>query len=246
MRGGKFMDKIERLLVFGDIHGNWERFMDVYQKVNVNPENDLVVFLGDYLDRGQNPVPVMDWVLEHFGTKNMIFLRGNHEQMFYESLRTEGQDAGMVDYRISSPKALWFAEGSGGFETYKAIGKSGRGKELITAWLQLIEKMSLYAEIEVNGQKYWFVHADCNPEQPLAKQSSKILLWGRALAKYPGLHQETQTIVLGHTPVQKLRLGSKPCWLSQGRLVLMDTGSFLENGHISCANLLTKEVWQSD
>ena len=28
----------------------------------------------------------------------------------------------------------------------------------------LIEKMSLYAEIEVNGQKYWFVHADCNPE----------------------------------------------------------------------------------
>jgi serine/threonine protein phosphatase 1 len=110
----------------------------------------------------------------------------------------------------------------------------------------LIEKMSLYAEIEVNGQKYWFVHADCNPEQPLAKQSSKILLWGRALAKYPGLHQETQIIVLGHTPVQALHLGSKPQWLNQGKVVLMDTGSFLENGHISCANLLTKEVWQSD
>ena len=128
MRGGKIMNKIERLLVFGDIHGNWERFMDVYQKVNVNPENDLVVFLGDYLDRGKNPVPVMDWVLEHFGTKNMIFLRGNHEQMFYESLRTEGQDAGMVDYRISSPKALWFAEGSGGFETYACTG--------VVSWFQ--------------------------------------------------------------------------------------------------------------
>ena len=246
MRGGKIMNKIDRLLVFGDIHGNWERFMDVYQKVNVNPENDLVVFLGDYLDRGKNPVPVMDWVLKHFETKNMIFLRGNHEQMFYESLHNEGQDAGMVDFQISSPKSLWFAEGSGGFETYKAIGKSGRGKYLIAAWLQLIEKMSLYAEIEVNGQKYWFVHADCNPEQPLAKQGSKKLLWERNLAKYPGLHQETQIIVLGHTPVQALYFGSKPQWLNQGKVVLMDTGSFLEDGHISCANLLTKEVWQSN
>ncbi|WP_303815769.1 hypothetical protein [Selenomonas ruminantium] len=66
------------------------------------------------------------------------------------------------------------------------------------------------------------------------------------MAKYPGLHQETQIIVLGHTPVQALYLGSKPQWLNQGKVVLMDTGSFLENGHISCANLLTQEVWQSD
>ena len=74
----------------------------------------------------------------------------------------------------------------------------------------------------------------------------KVLLWSRNLAKHPGLHQGEQTIVLGHTPVQALHLGSKPRWLSQGKLVLMDTGSFLGNGHISCVNLLTKEVWQSD
>lgn len=55
------MDKIERLLVFGDIHGKWERFLNVYQKVGFNPEHDLMVFLGDYLDRGENPVPVMEW-----------------------------------------------------------------------------------------------------------------------------------------------------------------------------------------
>ena len=137
------MDKIDRLLVIGDIHGKWDRFWNLYQKVGFNPEHDLMVFLGDYLDRGDNPVPVMDWVLEHFGSKNMIFLRGNHEQMFYDSLRNEGQTEGLVDCRISSPKSLWFAAGSGGFETYKAIGKTGRGKELIAAWLKLIEKMPL-------------------------------------------------------------------------------------------------------
>ncbi|SEA31441.1 metallophosphoesterase [Selenomonas ruminantium] len=238
------MDKIERLLVFGDIHGKWERFLNVYQKVGFNPEHDLMVFLGDYLDRGENPVPVMEWVLEHFGSKNMIFLRGNHEQMFYEALRDESLKDGLVDFRIESPKYLW--GDNGGKETYRAMEETGRLKELTTTWMRLIEKMPLYAEVEAEGHKYWFVHADCNPEQPLENQRAKTLLWSRNLAKYPSLHQGEQIIVLGHTPVQALRLGSKPCWLSQGRLVLMDTGSFLENGHISCANLLTKEVWQSN
>ena len=238
------MDKIDRLLVIGDIHGKWDRFWNLYQKVGFNPEHDLMVFLGDYLDRGDNPVPVMDWVLEHFGSKNMIFLRGNHEKMFYEALRGERQKDGLVEFRIESPKYLW--RDNGGKETYRAMEAAGRLEELTEAWLQLIEKMPLYAEVEADGHKYWFVHADCNPEQPLEKQKSKLLLWGRHLAMYPGLHQGEQTIVLGHTPVQALHLGSKPRWLSLGRLVLMDTGSFLEKGHISCADLLTQEVWQSD
>ena len=74
--------KIERLLVFGDIHGKWEKFLSAYEKVNFNPEKDMLIFLGDYLDRGENTVSVMDWVLEHRGRENMLFLKGNHEAMF--------------------------------------------------------------------------------------------------------------------------------------------------------------------
>ena len=135
------MDKIDRLLVIGDIHGKWDRFWNLYQKVGFNPEHDLMVFLGDYLDRGDNPVPVMDWVLEHFGSKNMIFLRGNHEQMFYEALRGERQKDGLVEFRIESPKYLW--RDNGGKETYRAMEAAGRLEELTEAWLQLIEKMPL-------------------------------------------------------------------------------------------------------
>ena len=49
------MDKYDRLLVIGDIHGKWERFKSVYDKVGFNAEKDLIVFLGDYLDRGDAP-----------------------------------------------------------------------------------------------------------------------------------------------------------------------------------------------
>lgn len=179
--------KIERLLVIGDIHGKWERFEDVYRKAEFNPEKDMLVFLGDYLDRGDNPIPVMDWVMEHYGSPNMIFLRGNHEQMFYESLRPEEQVEGLVDFRLESPKSTWL--NNGGMETYKALKKTGRGEDLISEWLRLIEKLPLYAEVEVDGQKYWFIHADCNSEISLDEQSSKKIAVGEDLSEIFWLSQ---------------------------------------------------------
>ena len=104
--------------------------------------------------------------------------------------------------------------------------------------------MPLYVELEARGQKYWFVHADCDPELPLEQQRSKRLLWSRKLAKWPGLHQGEQIIVLGHTPLQALYLGSRPKQI--GKVVLMDTGSYLEKGHVSCVDLLSWQIWQSN
>lgn len=238
------MDNLERLLVFGDIHGKWEKFQSAYRKVKFNPAKDLLVFLGDYLDRGEEPVPVMEWVMEHYGQKNMIFLRGNHEQMFYEALKERKEQIGLLDFLFGSPKGMWLR--NGGSITYEEIKKTGREEALIDSWLKLIEQMPLYAEVVINDQPYWFMHANCNPALPLAKQALKDLLWERTLASHPEFHQGMQVIALGHTPVQALGYEGKPQWLQEGRLVLMDTGSFLEKGKISCADLLSRNIFQSD
>jgi predicted MPP superfamily phosphohydrolase len=74
----------ERLLAVGDIHAAWDKFKSMYDKVKFIPEKDRMIFLGDYLDRGDNPVAVMDFILEHKDTMGMKFLKGNHEQMFWE------------------------------------------------------------------------------------------------------------------------------------------------------------------
>ena len=89
------------------------------------------------------------------------------------------------------------------------------------------------------------MHADCEPDVPLAEQKTKTLLWNRSLAMHPQLHQGKQIIVLGHTPVQALGYQANPQWLQDCRLVLMDTGSFMGNGRVSCADLLSGEVYQS-
>ena len=237
------MDKLDRLLVFGDIHGKWNRFVEAYRKVGFDPDKDMMVFLGDYLDRGEQPVPVMEWVLEHFGQRHMIFLRGNHEQMFYNAMREKEETSNLLSFLFGSPKALWL--NSGGSITSSEIEKTGRKEGLVDSWLKLIEQLHLYTEIEVNGQIYWFMHADCEPDGPLTEQKTKTLLWNRSLAMHPQLHQGKQIIVLGHTPVQALGYQARPQWLQDGRLVLMDTGSFMENGRVSCADLLSGEVYQS-
>ena len=237
------MEKYDRILVCGDIHGKWEKFKEAYRKADFRPDRDLMVFLGDYLDRGEQPVPVMEWVMKNSKQKNMIFLRGNHEQMFYKAMKSDSESGDLLSFLFGSPKTLWL--NNGGDITYSEIQKTGRGEVLIASWLMQIEQMPLYAEVEVNGRLYWFIHADCNPHVPLAEQESKTLLWNRSLAMHPQLHQGEQIIVLGHTPVQALGYKARPQWLQAGKLVLMDTGSFLENGCVSCADLLSGEVYQS-
>ena len=78
----------KRILVIGDIHGMWDRFMSLYGQIEYNPEEDMLIFLGDYIDRGDKPLHVLDWMYEHREDPNIIMLRGNHEQMlldFYAS-----------------------------------------------------------------------------------------------------------------------------------------------------------------
>ena len=238
------MGKIERLLVFGDIHGKWEKFKQAYERSAFDPQTDMMVFLGDYLDRGESPVPVMKWVMAHFGNENMIFLRGNHEQMFLDAMRAEQKPQGLLAFLWGSPQSLWLM--NGGRITEKEIEKTGCGQELCHSWSELIEKMPLYAKIETETQVYWFMHADCNPAEPLEEQSEETLLWHRQLAARPGLHQGEQVIVIGHTPVQTLGYQAKPQWLQDGRLVLMDTGSYLADGRVTCVDLLSRTIYQSE
>lgn len=41
-----------RVLAIGDIHGMYEKLITLLVKIQFNPEEELLVFLGDYIDRG--------------------------------------------------------------------------------------------------------------------------------------------------------------------------------------------------
>ncbi len=68
-----------RILVVGDIHGDYESFRQVCSFFD--DANDYLIFLGDYADRGSKGVEVVEGVralLEKY-PRQVIALKGNHE-----------------------------------------------------------------------------------------------------------------------------------------------------------------------
>ena len=66
--------------IIGDIHGQFEDLVEIFKKGGV-PTKEKYIFLGDYIDRGENSVEVMCllFILKCTYPSHIILLRGNHE-----------------------------------------------------------------------------------------------------------------------------------------------------------------------
>lgn len=63
-----------RLTVIGDVHADFETFKQIQREIE-----GTAVFLGDYADRGYNPVETYSEILKLFVEGRAVLLRGNHE-----------------------------------------------------------------------------------------------------------------------------------------------------------------------
>ncbi|MBW2169638.1 MAG: metallophosphoesterase, partial [Deltaproteobacteria bacterium] len=52
----------KRIFVIGDIHGCLDMLKRLMDKIAWQPEKDRLIFLGDYIDRGENSKGVVDYV----------------------------------------------------------------------------------------------------------------------------------------------------------------------------------------
>ena len=73
----------DKVVVFGDLHGNFNDVHYIYKHFIVNPEyaHHRFVFLGDYVDRGPKPIEILCFLFAHklAYPHRFILLRGNHE-----------------------------------------------------------------------------------------------------------------------------------------------------------------------
>ena len=82
---------MERIFAIGDIHGCSKTFEKMlFEKINIQ-KSDQIYCIGDYIDRGKNTKAVIDVILQLREEQYNIFtLRGNHEQMMIETIRSFG------------------------------------------------------------------------------------------------------------------------------------------------------------
>lgn len=187
-------DVIGRVFAIGDIHGcprELEALLNHFTKRASLLDDDIVIFIGDYVDRGPDSCGVIELLLsfqeEH---EQVVFLKGNHEDMFLGYLDLGG--ANEYDYLYN-----------GGVACLESYGASPEAP--------LEEILEHIPESHIDfllGLKDWallddfiFAHAGVNPLKTLDEQTQEDLLWIRD-EFITNVHAFEKTVVFGHTPYE--------------------------------------------
>jgi serine/threonine protein phosphatase 1 len=98
-----------KINIIGDIAGRFDELMLLLEKM---PEADLILSVGDMVDRGHKSPQVLKWFME---TENVEALYGNHED-----LMVKGIESGETDY---GNWCMWTQ--NGGLATLESFGYDG-------------------------------------------------------------------------------------------------------------------------
>jgi serine/threonine protein phosphatase 1 len=211
----------------GDIHGRADllaQMLDRLEQEQPSPDPaapPIVVFLGDYVDRGPDSRTVIDLLLQGrpHGFERR-YLIGNHEAMLLKFLEdpiegrhwlTQGGSATLGSYGAPAPPAI------------------ASRASLIQAWRifreqlpqEHFEFMMRLERFVVLGD-YAMVHAGVDPAKPLEAQSDEDLLWIRKKFLL-GRRRYDYMVVHGHTPIDapykdERRIGVDTGAYASGRL----------------------------
>ncbi|MBR1728149.1 MAG: metallophosphoesterase [Selenomonadaceae bacterium] len=224
--------KYRRILAIGDMHGHFTRLLSLFHKINFDPEQDFLILLGDYIDRGDENMRCFRWAMEMSEKKNVIALRGNHEQMMLYYYLLGGEEAG-----------IWIPNG-GGSTKRELEAWIKREPDALERSLKFIGQRPFYHQMFVDGKEYIFVHAGLKPGVSLEKQTDESLLWIRE--EFYNGYNGTAEVIVGHTPTPYLFPDRYTPIFLKNHITIIDTGSFLKRGKISCVDVLSGKFWQSD
>jgi|HubBroStandDraft_1064217.scaffolds.fasta_scaffold00318_6 serine/threonine protein phosphatase 1 len=225
-----------RLYVVGDIHGCAELLAKIHKLILADAalaaaERLVVVYLGDYIDRGPDSKGVVDLLIEApLPGFESVHLKGNHEQALLDFLD---------DIAIGPD---WFS--FGGVATFASYGLEAP-EEIFSPEALLAAQAALRAALpeahlgfyrglrlgHLEGD-FLMVHAGLRPGVPLDAQTESDLLWIRD----PFLGSDADwgvIIVHGHTialdpEIRPNRIG-------------IDTGAF-HTGRLTCLVLHGTEI----
>jgi Calcineurin-like phosphoesterase len=210
-----------RILAIGDIHScsvALDALLD-----SVRPDaSDLIVTLGDYVDRGPHSIGVIDRLVHLKKNTQVVPLCGNHEQMMLEARDDEGKFK------------EWLKNGGDAtLASYSMLDDAGTLSDVHDNHWDFLAACVDWHETPT----HFFVHANAYADYPLAEQPSYMLRWEKF--DDPAPHMSGKVMVCGHTP-QK---GGVP--RNIGHAVCIDTWAH-GRGWLTCLDVTTGKVWQAN
>lgn len=215
-----------RIYCVGDIHGR----LDLLDALHERMAEDCagysgrveLVYLGDYVDRGEHSHGVIQRLIDHpLSPANIVYLRGNHEQAMLDFMAHPEHASGwlhfggvatLMSYDVHLQPTL-------SARVPEELAERLR-QEIPAAHLEFLQGTQLF----YTAGSYCFVHAGIRPGVPLQHQHPDDLLWIREeFLVDPGPHPFI--VVHGHTPQ-----GRVECLPQR---IGLDTGAYF-SGVLSC------------
>lgn len=226
----------QRIYAIGDIHGRHDLLVKLLRQIerDASARTDgrevKLVFLGDYIDRGDESAKVLELLLalSQDRPQDVSFLEGNHEAAMIEFLADPVRGRAWLDHGGRQTLASY------GIRPPDVAAKDAHllqvrddFKEALGGHLKFFERLQL---METSGAVL-FVHAGLNPAVQHPKSDREALLWGHPACMtanpLPG-----RRIVHGHFEM------SAP--LSLPGRICIDTGAY-HSGQLTSVRLDDQE-----
>ena len=218
--------KLKRHLAIGDIHGCFDALQTLQDFVDFTLD-DVLITLGDYVNRGPKSKAVIQWLIEADTKFDLKPLRGNHEIMMLSARDDELRFERFL--RVGGDNTLR-SYLSGSVSGQRSIGLDDIPQD---HWDFLDSRLLEYYEID----DYFFVHANAYPDIPLNEQPEFMLYWEKF--NDPPKHESGNTMICGHS---SQRSGLP---LFNENAICIDTKAHA-GGWLSCLHVEARFIWQAN
>lgn len=164
----------------GDIHGKASMLAKMIEEIKSDSASGTIVFLGDYIDRGEDSKGVIDQLMAlKIDGFSIVCLKGNHEDMMLGAISGEYDPA-------------WWI-GNGGGMTLSSY--EDNNFEVLKEHLDWVKALPI---IHCDEHRI-YVHAGVDETVPMNEQTEQTLLWKRVPPHFSGEYGGKH-LVHGHTP----------------------------------------------
>ncbi|PWC11990.1 serine/threonine-protein phosphatase [Brenneria roseae subsp. americana] len=178
----------QKIFVVGDIHGCYQPLLDALAARKFNRQTDLLISVGDLIDRGPDSLACLSLLDEPWFTA----VCGNHEQMAREALN---EDNGWLWARNGG---TWYAN------------LDDADKRLASRRIAQTANLPLVIDVNIGGRRYVIAHADYPADDYAFGKAvdEDELVWGRnritrAMAGEGNRISGAYLFIFGHTPLHK-------------------------------------------
>lgn len=194
----------------GDVHGRLDLLSPLVDAIHADLQDSradrkLVIFLGDYIDRGPDSRGVLKRLAGLSASEGIEwrFLKGNHEQAMLDFLDDPSRGPRWCEYGGDRALRSWdlrIPELAHRTEAWARVAADLRHK-LTKADMAFLESL----ELSVTVGDYFFSHAGARPGLALDRQTPEDLMWIRqTFLDSPKAFE--RVVVHGHTPTSRVHV----------------------------------------